>query len=225
MRPTCLRLILSLMTLSVVPLYAHHGNRFLGRAMEMSAAEVQLAEMASTKAQSQEVRDFAKQLIDDHIQAFDKMRELLDARLTVAVPGTTSPQDRNHGSQTAAEMQLSPKHQRISDRLSQLSGADFDREFIDVMVRDHRQAINLFDAQSRVHGNGRNVTQKQTTIYQSGVRQKPGSPDKTISQADYARDTDTAEFAAESLPTLRQHLQRAESIQKELENKTRISAR
>jgi predicted outer membrane protein len=75
-------LVCTIVTLILVPLYAHHGNQFLSKAMEMNAAEVQLGEMAMSKSQNPRVKDFADMLVRDHKQAMDKIRELREARAT-----------------------------------------------------------------------------------------------------------------------------------------------
>jgi putative membrane protein len=180
-----------------VPLYAHHGTQFLTRAMEMNTAEVRMGELGVDKAQNSRVKDFAQMVVRDHSQSLDKIKQLLADR----------------GVKDTGNVKLTPAEQRTYDRLSNLSGAAFDREFMATMVSAHRDAIRIFEAQSRVHGNA--ATNKQTgstTI----DRQKPAAPDQKYSRADLARDMDTAEFAKETLPTLRQHLQQAEEIQRSL---------
>jgi putative membrane protein len=76
------------------------------------------------------------------------------------------------------------------DRLSRLSGTEFDREFIDVMVQEHRKSVQMYEQQARPAG-----AQEQ-------------------SQA--ARQSEDAKVANELLPTVRQHLASAEQIQREL---------
>jgi predicted outer membrane protein len=182
----------------VVTLYAHHGTQFLSRTMEMNTAEVQLGEMAMKKSQNPQVKDFAQMLVHDHNQALDKIKQLRADR----------------GVKETGDVKLTPEHQRTSDRLSRLSGADFDREFMATMVSGHRDGIRLFEAQSRVHGNAA-TGNKQTGSVNTG-REKPRAPDQKYSRSELARDMDTAEFARETLPTLRQHLQKAEEIQRNL---------
>ena len=70
----------------------------------------------------------------------------------------------------------------------------------------------MFEAQSRVHWNAARGN-KQTGSATAG-REKPRAPAQKYSRSDLARDVDTAEFAGDTLPTLRQHLQRAEEIQR-----------
>ncbi len=215
-RPTILLLATVLV---VVPLYAHHGSQFLSKAMEMNTAEVRLAEMAVNKAQNPRVKDYAQMLIRDHNEALDKIRELRDARLADSVSGKTDTSVNDRNLKNAAEVQLTPEHQRVSDRLSALSGTDFDRQFIDTMVRDHREAIRVFEAQTHVHGAGL-TSSKQTgsATTQTATREKP-TDQKRYSHADLTRDVDTVDFANASMPTLKHHLEEAEQIQKQVANR------
>jgi len=204
------RTVLFSMALAVclVPLYAHHGTQFLSKALEMNTAEAKLAEMAAAKAENPRVKEYAQMLARDHNEAINKIRQLQDTRM--ADSGSTKPQ------QTKAEVKLTPEHQRISTRLSSLSGAEFDRAFMNEMVKGHRTAIRMFETQARVHGNAANKKQTSNADAQIATREKPAPADSKYSRADLRRDMDTSDFAIESLPTLKNHLQQAESISKEL---------
>src|SRR5262249_37926424 len=140
----------------IVPLYAHHGNQFLSKAMEMNQAEEKIGALAVQKAQNPRVKDYAQMLVKDHSESLDKIRQLRDARLADTTSAKTT---GNTNIKNAADVQLNAQHQGALDKLSGLSGADFDREFIIIMVNDHREAIRIFDAQTRVHGNA--VTAKK----------------------------------------------------------------
>ncbi len=220
-----LMLVSMLVALFLVPLYAHHGSQFLSRAMEVNAAEVKLGEMAMNKTQNARVKDFAQMLVNDHKQALEKIMELRAARTTTDVSDTDKTRNNADIHRNAADVPLTAEHQRTYQRLSALSGTDFDREFINEMVRGHREAIRMFEAQTNVHGNGAITrNQKDTTATQQTARQKPSEsdypPDKSkYSRSDLLRDLDTSDLAREMLPTLRHHLEQAEAIQRELQAK------
>ena len=40
------------------------------------------------------------------------------------------------------------KHKEVKDRLSKLSGAEFDQAFMQQMVKDHTEAVTLFENQA-----------------------------------------------------------------------------
>jgi putative membrane protein len=111
-------------------------------------------------------------------------------------------------------MKLTPMQQKTFDRLSKLSGSEFDREFMKTMVTDHQAAVRDFETHARSHGNS-------ATTNTTG-RQKP-APDNT--KVNYARDTDTVAFANETLPTLKNHLEMAQNISKEMKAGTPVSSR
>jgi len=179
---------LAIMSVFVLQTYAHHGAQFLSQAREMNTAEVQLGEMAASKAHDSRVRDFAQMIVKDHKQTLDKIQELWDAR------------SRKTGNKTNQNVQVNVEHKRVSDRLSKLSGEQFDREFMGVMVREHQAAIKAFQLHSHAHGYG--------------------TTNKSSSKVDYMKDTDTAQFATETLPTLREHLQKAQDIVKGMRGTT-----
>src|SRR5499433_724481 len=125
------------LALSLIPLYAHHGNQFLSKAMESNMAEVRLAEMAASKTQNSRIKDFAQMIIQDHTQAIDQMKKLRDARMADSVSSKGELDTKT--TKNPPDVQLTPEQQRTAERLASLSGADFDREFIDVTVRNHRE--------------------------------------------------------------------------------------
>ena len=45
--------------------------------------------------------------------------------------------------------QLSAEHQALHTKLSKLKGAEFDRQYIQVMVKDHAKAVELFEKQAK----------------------------------------------------------------------------
>jgi predicted outer membrane protein len=205
----------TVLAMFLAPLYAHHGTDFLVKAVEMNTAVVRFAEMAANRTQNPKIKEFAQMLVRDHNQALDEISELRDTRLADSLFDKN--QIDSKIAKAAAAVQLTPEHQRASEKLSSLSGADFDREFIDLIVRDHRQAIRDFESQSHVHGNaGSSNQQKSTEAVQN--RQKPSPPDqqRKYSTAELRRDIDTVDFANATLPTLREHLQQAEALHGEL---------
>ena len=201
--------VLLLLSVSLIPVYAHHGTQFLTKAMEANAAEVKLGELAESKAQDPRVKDFAAMVVKDHTMALDKMHMLMEQRVNAKV----SPAATNMDWHT---MKLTPMQQKTFDRLSKLSGADFDREFMKTMVAEHQAAIRDFEMHSRSHGNS-------ATNTNPAGRQKATAPDNT--KVDYARDTDTIAFANETLPTLKRHMEMAQNISKEIKAGTPVSSR
>jgi len=198
--------LILLLAVAFAPAYAHHGTAFLNKAMEGNAAEVKMGELAQTKAQDQKVKDFAAMVVKDHTMALDKMQMMLEDRKNAkAAPN----KDANWHN-----IKLNTMHQREFDKLSKMSGADFDREFMRMMTTAHQAAIRDFETHARSHGN------PASTNPNTNTRQKPVDN----SNVDYARDTDTATFARETLPTLKHHLEQAQMIQRDMKS-TPVSQR
>ncbi|WP_234736822.1 DUF4142 domain-containing protein [Tellurirhabdus bombi] len=89
--------------------------------------EVELGRMAQEKGQSQQVKDFGAMMVQDHSKANDELKALAAAK-NITLPGT-----------------LSDKHQKHVDDLSKLSGAEFDKEYVKLMVNDHKEDIDEFE--------------------------------------------------------------------------------
>lgn len=205
MTATAMKIFILALVLAVpvLPAEAHHGNQFINQALEASATEVQLANLAATRAQNPRVKEFAKMVAADHTRTYDGLQDLQNARIKVS--GTPTSNQTQKAGMRPDKVMLTRENQRVRDELAKLSGPQFDTRFMDLMVRNHRNSIPIFEEQSRAHG--------FNTQAGPNSRQKPSVPD---SAADFAMDRDTAAFASQTLPTLRNHLQTAESIQKEL---------
>jgi len=93
--------------------------------------EVALGNLALQRAQSDSVKQFAQQMVTDHTAANTELTQLAAGK-NVTLP-------------TA----LDAKHQAMVDKLSKLSGADFDREYMKMMVNDHEKAVKMFQDQSQ----------------------------------------------------------------------------
>jgi putative membrane protein len=103
---------------------------FLREAAQGSAAEVALGKMAQEKGSSDAVKEFGKRMVDDHSKAADELRQAAQtAKLDV-------PSD------------MPKKAKKAQDKLSKLSGADFDRAYAKIMVSDHKDDIRAFEKEA-----------------------------------------------------------------------------
>lgn len=103
---------------------------FLTEAAQGGMAEVELGKLASTKGTNPDVKKFAQQMITDHSKANNELKELA-AKKNFSVP-----------------TELSAKHKSLMDKLNGLSGADFDKAYVDAMVDDHEEDVEAFKDQS-----------------------------------------------------------------------------
>lgn len=93
-------------------------------------AEVKLGQLAEQKGSTRAVRDFGNQIVTDHSNAGDQLKAIA-TRENISLPATLNPGD-----------------QATYDRLSKLSGADFDAAFVQQMVQDHQLAVSLFQQEA-----------------------------------------------------------------------------
>jgi putative membrane protein len=103
---------------------------FMTAAAQGGMMEVELGKLASTKAQNAEVKAFGKKMVEDHTKANTELKALA-AKKNVELPKEMS------GAQKAEV-----------ERLSKLSGAEFDREYVKLMVDDHDEDLEAFQEQA-----------------------------------------------------------------------------
>ena len=105
---------------------------FVRKAAAGGLAEVQFGQLALQKSTNDGVKQFAQKMIDDHTALDNDMKPIAD-NLGVQIP-----------------KKLAKPDQEEYQKLSALSGADFDKEYITVMVKDHRKDIRAFHEESSV---------------------------------------------------------------------------
>jgi putative membrane protein len=104
---------------------------FVSKALEGGMAEVQLGQLAAQKSQSDDVKQFGQKMVTDHTQMGDQMKPVAE-QLGIKPPSEPSKKDRK-------EMQ----------KLQGLTGQDFDREYITMMVMDHRKDLKDFKEEAQ----------------------------------------------------------------------------
>ena len=107
------------------------SNDFMMQAAQAGLAEVELSRIAQTNAQDPAVKKFAQMMVADHTKANDQVKALASKK------GVTLP--------TAPDA----AHQAEIQRVKGLKGADFDAEYIRIMVQDHEKAVGLFQSQAQ----------------------------------------------------------------------------
>lgn len=106
-------------------------KQFLTKASQGNYDEIQLSKLAETKATNPQVKAFAHKMVVDHTALGHQMMPFAQAW------GLTPPAS------------LDPDHQAEYDKLSGLSGADFDKEYMSVMDKDHHEALDLFTKEAQ----------------------------------------------------------------------------
>jgi len=101
-------------------------TRFVTQATQGGLLEIELANLALQNSTNDAVRAYAETLIQDHTQANQQLAQIAGAK------GATVPTTLDASGQNAV------------NRLGNLSGRQFDRQFANQAVATHRQAIQLF---------------------------------------------------------------------------------
>jgi putative membrane protein len=103
---------------------------FVKEAVMGGLMEVELGRLAMEKASNAEVKQFAQRMVDDHGKANQQLSTVAQQK-NVQVPS-----------------ELTGKAKADHDRLSKLSGEQFDRAYMQLMVQDHRKDVAEFRKQS-----------------------------------------------------------------------------
>lgn len=101
-------------------------TEFAVSAADAGMLEVQVGTLALTKATNSIVKEFAQTMINDHTKANDELKAITQSK-NITLPTS-----------------LSDKHQKTYSDLAEKSGSDFDKEYTDLMVKDHKDVVDMF---------------------------------------------------------------------------------
>jgi len=184
---------------------------FLKKAAIANLAEIELGRLATQKAQNPEVKQFAQMMVDGHTKALDELKQLAQ---------------RSAGTQLPTA--LDEKHQELQQRLSGLSGEEFDREYMEAMVDAHEDVEDMLEdrvgEEGRPGGSGMTGgTSGTTSSGTSGTGSTSGgttgttggtTTGTTSAGAGSARGNNPAldAWAQKTLQSVRTHLQQAKDL-------------
>ncbi|MEO7120794.1 MAG: DUF4142 domain-containing protein [Ginsengibacter sp.] len=101
--------------------------KFAVGAADGGMLEVALGKIAAEKATNKEVKDFGEMMVKDHTKANDELKSIA-AEKNITLPATISDDSQK----------------KIAD-LNKESGKDFDKDYINAMVKDHKDDIDDFE--------------------------------------------------------------------------------
>jgi putative membrane protein len=105
-------------------------KKFVRDAAQGGLAEVELGQLATERASSDDVKKFGERMVDDHTKAGEELKGIATSH------GVPVPQ------------RLSTKDQMTVDHLSKLKGPQFDKEYMADMVKDHTKDVADFQRES-----------------------------------------------------------------------------
>lgn len=101
------------------------------KAAQDNLAEIQLGQLAAEKATSDAVKEYGQMMVEHHTQATQELTQLARQK------GLTLPTDMGEENRAKVE------------RLSKLSGREFDSAYMQEMVNAHTQDVSLFQSQTQ----------------------------------------------------------------------------
>lgn len=105
--------------------------KFATTAADGGMAEVAYAKLAVQKATNPKVKEFAQMMITDHTKANTELMGIAKMK-NITLPGTPG-----------------EKHQKMMTDASAKTGADFDKAYVNDMVADHKEDVDLFEKASK----------------------------------------------------------------------------
>jgi putative membrane protein len=106
------------------------ARHFAEQATYAGNAEVKLGQLATERAQTPAVKEFAQMMVRDHTKAGNELKQAVT----------------RHDVQPPAG--LDAEHQRLYDRLNKLQGAEFDREYMKAMVDGHQKVKSMLSSRA-----------------------------------------------------------------------------
>ncbi|HWN94337.1 MAG TPA: DUF4142 domain-containing protein [Methylomirabilota bacterium] len=162
-------------------------EQFIKEACKANKIELKMSKLGVQKAQNEQVKQFAQKLIDDHTKANTELKQLA-SRKGLMLPESDESltghgdEDRTRvREKTDADRDGSKEHAEFKaewKKLEDLSGTEFDRQYVGMAVKCHEKSVQEFEKASQRSG-----------------------------------DPEVKAFAAKTVPTLREHLSQAKSLQ------------
>lgn len=105
-------------------------RQFINEAAQGGLAEVQLGQLASQRGTSDAVKQYGQRMVQDHTLVNNQLKQLATQK-GVTLPTT-----------------IGTKNQQVKQRLSKLSGAKFDRQYLNHMLQDHEKDVSAFQTEA-----------------------------------------------------------------------------
>jgi putative membrane protein len=108
------------------------SQKFLTEAIQGNYAEVEMGKLAQKNGQSQQVKSFGQMLATDHGSANEKAMQAAKSMGLTYPNGPNAQQKSDH------------------DKMAKMTGAQFDKEFAQHMVKDHQKDIAEYEKESKM---------------------------------------------------------------------------
>lgn len=105
-------------------------SKFMMMAATSDMNEIGLSQQALSKSANEEVKRMAQQMIDDHTKSSDELKPIAMSK-NVMLP-----------------TEMDSKHKSAMEKMSSMSGMEFDMAYVKMMVKDHEKAVSMFQKES-----------------------------------------------------------------------------
>jgi len=122
--------VFSTVGLFAADLPAAHDQTFVNKAAQGGQAEVTLGQLASQKASNQKVKDFGQRMVADHGKAGQQLTGIAQKK-SITPPSSMTSED-----------------EALYKKLQGMSGSEFDKTYMEAMVKDHQKDIDEFQREA-----------------------------------------------------------------------------
>lgn len=105
-------------------------SKFMMMAATSDMNEIGLSNQALSKSTNEEVKKLAQMMIDDHTKSSEELKPIAMSK-NVMLPA-----------------EMDSKHKSAMEKMSSMSGMEFDMAYIKMMVKDHEKAVSMFTKES-----------------------------------------------------------------------------
>jgi putative membrane protein len=106
-------------------LYADEGA-FAQEASQALVGEIHMGRQALQRSRNEEVKNYAAMLVDDRTDRLESLTRAMQEN-SIPQPGSPTPESLNE-----------------TDQMAMLSGIEFDREFVNTMVANHKKDLESY---------------------------------------------------------------------------------
>jgi len=109
---------------------AKDSGKFAPTAAQGGMAEVEMGKLAAARGSDSKVKEFGQRMVSDHSRANAELKAIA-AKNNIQLP-----------------VDLTSEQKSEMGKLSKLNGADFDKEYMSAMVKDHEADVKEFQTQA-----------------------------------------------------------------------------
>jgi putative membrane protein len=102
---------------------SHKDEQYMTKTAHGLVSEVAMGQMAQKSAADERVKQFGKRMVDDHGKDLESLKQLAGQK------NVTLPDAMDHG------------QKKEYDKLSKLSGKEFDKEYVKYEAKDHKEDV------------------------------------------------------------------------------------